>query len=1230
MKKSKISRISALLAAGTLLLGGMFMSCSLGDDDDGDTADSGPKHETLGTSFEFSGYKWKLNNGSATLSSDGSVLTVTPASVGVSLQLDDSELASLYEKYPAGFSITAKLRPDLSKKGNGSAFASSGTGNFGVVSNVVVDGGFYGSFVNSNGRMQLGTYQNAKGSQFGSLLTDNSGTILKKQIEEPYVIRLQVENDVLSSTINGIVCDKSGSTTYSVPENAKVARSATSGSYGILTEFATSYELYSFSVQASNEGLAAIKMTTTETDSIATLKENTTAYVFLNSCAYTTKIGADAITFSVSATNDDGSDATSGIIVSNSSDSVATALIADVGEDGRRVITVTPVAIGTDVITVTSGRLARTITVTVEKAATYKDTDYASTTALYPANAATGVYEDDHLVLTFDEAPVLGEGYVEIYDADGNVVDKVSVDGSDANTITDGNKSQLYQLKYFMVQVVGNKVEIIPNCNKLENGKTYHVGIAEGVITGKINGKDFTGFAPEKGRWTFTVRDSKPGVSSSIRVGSSDSADFRTVQGAFQAVSEDSTITVEKGTYREILLYTKSYNIKLVGETATEYGKDVVIQGVNCNSFNGSSDTRAAFHFKTSADLTLENITIQNAYDRNTMGGTAQSEALYFNSTGHLAAYNSSFLGHQDTLLTKGKNWFYKCYIEGDTDFVWGYADACLIEESKVVQLDTSKDSVPASGSYVFETRVSSDAASAATVGKGYVLFNSELVAEHPNSCIGRRASAAGSAGSNYYDQFAAINVNVSSGNIAKVYGGNNSAVFIDADSNGNQNVGAKVYGCNGITADTNVNGSGTITEDVYNAEYSGRAAILNKVYKKTGKYANDTNIWDYSALETEFGATTDTSKLDDEEKVEGANGTYDICSLAEAATTASDSTKTSFKQNDALTDGTSADGYVSWKNLLWHSGSSSYGAVTSAVAGKETVVTIKVAGASIVTWTGSSYSNGTVTVTDGNSNTIVNAVSTKESSDKTSQGFLYTGTSETTLTLSFNAKSTYINNLVVKVLDDETNSVASVTVSGSGTLAAAVQATYLSTDTSVTWKSSNPSVATVDKGGVVTGIAAGTATITATSVATSSISDSKEIKVTADASNPIYGYTYSYNLKGGVGTPYSSDDGILKVAASGDNGGHGLIMKDGNTIVLKVAGAGKVTLGTCAYDKGSTITVADAAGALLGTVSVSKGDGSNDKTSVDFDYAGEADTLTFTYSSNAGQNYLHGVTIAY
>lgn len=60
------------------------------------------------------------------------------------------------------------------------------------------------------------------------------------------------------------------------------------------------------------------------------------------------------------------------------------------------------------------------------------------------------------------------------------------------------------------------------------------------------------------------------------------------------------------------------------------------------------------------------------------------------------------------------------------------------------------------------------------------------------------------------------------------------------------------------------------------------------------------------------------------------------------------------------------------------------------------------------------------------------------------------------------------------------------------------------SKDDRVTWESLNPSVATIDSNGVVTGVSVGTATIKATSVKDPSFSSEWEIKVTGETSNSI------------------------------------------------------------------------------------------------------------------------------
>ncbi|WP_407429020.1 hypothetical protein, partial [Treponema sp.] len=836
--------------------------------DDSDSVDS-TVAETLasssGSTFTWNGYEFTLVSGSAGTNAAGE-LVVTSPSEGIAVKLSEAQTTSLASTYSSstGFYVEAVVIPTTAGSGSNKNFGPAG-----LISSDSASFSYAG--VNFNGRTQLGELPNKpKGTQFGSLMSDSSYLQVGKNWTDFYTIRYEYSEGKIYGYINGIQFNKSGTTSYTLAEDL----SAYTSLAGMYTNGDT-FVMHSFKIGALDTGKATVKLQS-DSSKFITLNENTTAYIFESNPSLTVRNGSSAVTYTVTALDDTGAEESWTAVSSDSS------VIAVETGDGS--FTVTPTAKGTATVTVknASETASRVITYTVEASATYSDTAYSSLT-VSPAVAATGVYEDDHLELTFDSTPSLTtDGIIEIYDVDnldGDAVDTITI-GSDKDTIN----GTTYTLKNFMVQVVGNTVFVKPHKGALSNGKTYSVGIPEGAITGTIGGTTFTGFDPTAKRWTFTTRDAyAPSSTSAITVGTSDSADYRTVQAALEAAADGAVITVEKGIYREIVNYSATKSITIEGDTTTTYGTDVVIQGINCNTYNGSSDTRAAFRWKGN-DLTLKNITLQNAYDRN-VDGTAQSEALYFNSSAHLVAYNSSFLGYQDTLLTKGKNWFYKCYVEGDTDFIWGYADVALFEECKIVQLDTSADTVSTSGSYVFETRVGSDAASSTTVGKGYVLFNCELVSNHPKSYLARRASASGSSGSNYYDQSAFINVTESGSGLIGAFGGSNTPVYIEKDSDSNMNVGIKYYGGNLDSSLFDAAYEGTITEAVYNAEYSGRAVILNRVYKKTGKYVNDSSIWDYSAYETEFNATADTSELEESTTVTGANGTYDICALAETAT---------------------------------------------------------------------------------------------------------------------------------------------------------------------------------------------------------------------------------------------------------------------------------------------------------------------------------------------------------
>ena len=1249
----KGAKALATLAAGLLLFGAAACSHDSGGGSSGE--DDGTD---LGKSFEFSGYKWKLVKATKAVEKDG-VLKVSQSEIGVTMQLDDSELPALYEQYPDGFAVTAVVRPTNIGSLSGDKLTSQGegdsNGDFALASHIgkTADNkdSWYAFSINTNGRTQLSDAWKMKGRQFGSLLTDGSGTIFKSVIDEPYTIRLEYNDDgTTAGRINGIRQAQNDESKYTPQSAAKVVRSATNGSYGFVNDKVREFELHSFKVHALNEGLATVNLAP-KGGNIAVLNDGLGgSYVFLKNSAYTTRLEKAPVTFTVTATDDKGENALDAVTVTSDAPSVAAAELSD------GTLTITPVGVGSAVITVKNGDVQRVISVTVKEPIAYTDTDYGTTTAFYPANGATGVYEDDHLKITFDDKPVFGfgEDTIDIYeesDLDDPVV-SIPVGSIVINTISDGSKSsQNYNLKYFMAQIVDKTVEIIPTCDSLENGKKYVVGIGNGVITGKVNGKDFTGFDPEQKRWSFTVRESKPTPGASITVGTSSNAHFRTVQGALKAVTSNATISVEKGTYREILYYTKAYDITIEGKGTADFGTDVVIVGINCNEYNGTSATRGVFSWNSSNSLTFKNVTLQNAMDRNTMisGGSSQSEALYFNGK-YLAAYNSSFKGFQDTLLiNKGRAWFYKCYVEGDTDFIWGSADAALFEECEIVQLDTSADSKKTSGSYVFETRVSNE--SNPTVGKGYVLFNTKLAAKHASSYLARRASAANASG-NYYDQSAFINVTVT-GELSGAFGGTNYPVFIEPDA-GNQHVGIKYYndGDKGNLDSklfdsslfagkvNNKKYEGTITEAVYNAEYSGRNVILNKEYKKdTGKYKNVGEIWNVSELAAEFNATEDNSKLDEVVVVEGANGVYDICALAEKATG-----KSSYAQNDELTDGTSDDGYVAWKNLLWHSGSGSYGVVTNnnpnKHGGQPTEITIELAGASVVSWTGSSHSGGTVTVTDSTGDKkIVDGASTKAAGDKVSQEFLYEGATATTLTISFNLASTYINHIKVSPLDGEKNGVksvsidgaASVSTGGEGTLTASCTTTYLNdyTPKSYSWSCSDG--ATISGNGASATITGGSSVTTVTVTCTvDGVSGTKTVTVgeaTAEA-----GKTYSYDLesaefKDKTGT---STDGLLSWTASGTQN-HGIQFGTGNTMTIVVAGSVDVALTCCQFANQGKVTVTDSDGsAVASDVNVSnRGEDGGDKTCTTaktISYTGgKATKLTFTFTNTA---YIHAVTV--
>jgi hypothetical protein len=481
---------------------------------------------------------------------------------------------------------------------------------------------------------------------------------------------------------------------------------------------------------------------------------------------------------------------------------------------------------------------------------------------VYPAVGATNAYTDGELMITFNGPPTLDRavGFIDIFEKDTGVVADTILLGPEVQK-TLGTSNNNINVGLQMTRVEGNSLYITPHFSKLKYNTEYYIAIPSGVITANLNGVAFNGLSDKNdvASWSFKTRPA-PILTSPISVEGSQgsTADFRTVYGALEAVASQSgdwTINVAPGTYTELVHYVagaSNQTITINGTDSTNLGGDVIIQYTNGDRMNTGTHPRPSFYF-SGANLVLKNITLKNTSTR-AGGDPGQAEAIFFaNGTGRtLAAYNCSFLSHQDTIQTSGKNWFYKCYIEGDTDYIWGQAETCLLEECKLVSVnDPNKSEKQA---VLLVARTGSSDAAVTTVGKGYVLFNSEVTTESGMTTFLARNAG----GSGFYDQCAVINtkfINLGTGTISLW---RNSSLFYLADAA--EHVGFKIYnntleGGTFSTAGMPTAGGSVMTTVLFDAEYNSRDKILNRVYNKSGSYQAAEFIWNITSLESTFGA---------------------------------------------------------------------------------------------------------------------------------------------------------------------------------------------------------------------------------------------------------------------------------------------------------------------------------------------------------------------------------------
>ncbi|HEY5284355.1 MAG TPA: pectinesterase family protein, partial [Polyangia bacterium] len=163
-----------------------------------------------------------------------------------------------------------------------------------------------------------------------------------------------------------------------------------------------------------------------------------------------------------------------------------------------------------------------------------------------------------------------------------------------------------------------------------------------------------------------------PGITQTITVAKDGSGQFTTVQAAVNSIASGSSthtrIDIKAGTYTEKLTIASRTNLCMVGESATT----TILSFGDSNASAGGTAVSASVTISAN-DFSAANLTFQNSFG-------SGSQAVALRTTGQRQQFlNCRFVGYQDTLYThSGTQYFRNCYVQGNTDYVFGGATAVL------------------------------------------------------------------------------------------------------------------------------------------------------------------------------------------------------------------------------------------------------------------------------------------------------------------------------------------------------------------------------------------------------------------------------------------------------------------------------------------------------------------------------------------------------------------------
>ncbi len=167
-----------------------------------------------------------------------------------------------------------------------------------------------------------------------------------------------------------------------------------------------------------------------------------------------------------------------------------------------------------------------------------------------------------------------------------------------------------------------------------------------------------------------------------IVVAQDGSGQFTTIQEAIESIrafkpGPRTRVFIKNGVYYEkVVVHTWITNVIFVGES---------LEGtIITYDHHANIDKMGTFRTHTllvqGNDITFENLTIENNAPR-----LGQAVALHVEGD-RVSFFNCRILGNQDTIYTgreQTRNFFFHCYIEGTTDFIFGpstaWFEGCLI-----------------------------------------------------------------------------------------------------------------------------------------------------------------------------------------------------------------------------------------------------------------------------------------------------------------------------------------------------------------------------------------------------------------------------------------------------------------------------------------------------------------------------------------------------------------------